>query len=191
MRVEITYPPVEKRRERRRRVLDWTKRALLLSAYGCLAVNLAVGGRAWSIVAVLSLYMVWTLLLSPSLVEYNRISQFIKWMACACILLAAIDLLLSPGWAVTVVPLVCFGALVVSGVLFFTDLERQKQNMLPMLLLIALAVVGAVVGLCVRRGANNWAFLLMGGTGLVLLAACGVTLGRDFLRELRKRFHVK
>ena len=78
-----------------------------------------------------------------------------------------------------------------SGVLFFTDLERQKQNMQPMLLLIILSLIGSGVGLPVWQEESRWALAVMGMVALVLLIACIATLGSDFLRELKRRFHVK
>ena len=101
---------------------------MLAAAIASVLVNWATGGKAWSLIVLMSLYMVWTLVLSPDLVEYNRISQFIKLITCTCILLTLIDVFLISGWAVIVVPIVGFGGLIVAGILFLTDLERQKQN---------------------------------------------------------------
>ncbi len=191
MRVNITYPAVDRRvwaRERLLRIVRWP---LLFAAYICPIVNLVTGGKAWSLIVLMSLYMVWTLVLSPALVEYNRISQLIRFISCSCILLILIDLFLAPGWAVEVVPIVCYCGLFLSGVLFFTDLERQKQNMLPMLLLIAVCLVGAVVGLCLWHEESRWALAVMGAFAFALLFACVVVLGRDFTRELKRRFHIR
>lgn len=191
MKLKITYPPVEARKLRRGKILRALRWLVLFAAMLCPALNLAVGGKAWSLIVLMSLYMVWTLALSPALVEYNRISQMIRLIACSCVLLAMIDVFLSPGWAVEAVPIVCSCGLAVSGVLFFTDLERQKQNMLPMLLLIFFALAGSVIGLCLWHGENRWALAVMGIVAVFLLAACAAALGGDFLRELRRRFHIK
>ena len=139
----------------------------------------------------MALYMLWTLVLSPDLVEYNRISQFIKTIVCTCILLTLIDVFLAPGWAIEVVPIVCFTGLAVAGILFFTDLERQKQNMLPMLLLILFAIAGSVIGLSLWHEESRWALAVMGVFAVCLLFACMVSLGSEFLRELKRRFHTK
>lgn len=191
MRLKITYPTVKRSSLRLKKLLAFIRWAVVFSGYICVIMNLVTGGKAWSAVVVMSLYTVWTLVLSPDLVEYNRISQFIKLITCSCILLTLIDVFLSPGWAIEVVPIVCFCGLTVAGVLFFTDLERQKQNMLPMLLLIFFSLIGAVVGLCVWHEESRWALAVMGAFALALLIACAVTLGSDFVRELQRRFHVK
>lgn len=191
MKVEITYPPVPRRSLRHKKALGAVKWLCFFAACICPAINIATGGKAWSVIVLMSLYMLWTLVLSPDLVEYNRISQFIKLIACSCVLLALIDVFLAPGWAIEVVPIVCFCGLSISGVLFFTDLERQKQNMRPMLGLTVIALLGSVVGLCVWHEESNWALVVMGVIAFVLLVACIATLGNDFLRELKRRFHVQ
>ncbi len=84
-----------------------------------------------------------------------------------------------------------FGGLVIAGTLLFSDLERQKQNMLPLLLLIFIAIVASVIGLSVWYDRGRWAFWVMGAVAIVLLIACGIILGGEFLRELKRRFHIK
>ncbi len=191
MKLSITYPALGKRRLQRRKLLSIIRWPLGFAALICPVLNLVTGGKAWSLIVLMSIYMFWTLILSPDLVEYNRISQSIKLIACTCILLTLIDVLLAPGWAIEVVPIVCFCGLTVSGILFFTDLERQKQNMLPMLLLIFFAMAGAGIGLCLWHEESRWALAVMGTFAFILLIACAAALGRDFIRELQKRFHTK
>ncbi len=191
MKIEITYPAVEKKTLQRRKILRIARIPFTLAAIACPIVNLFTGGKAWSLIVLMSLYFAWTLLVSPDLVEYNRISQTVKLTVNSSILLALIDIFLSPGWAIEVVPIVCFAGLIVSGVLFFTNLERQKQNMLPMLLMIFVTQLGAIIGLSIYHEAKRWALIVMGVLSFALLAACIIALGRDFLRELQKRFHVK
>lgn len=190
MNVKITYPIISKRKVQRNRYLEIVRWPMLAAAIASVLVNWATGGKAWSLIVLMSLYMVWTLVLSPDLVEYNRISQFIKLITCTCILLTLIDVFLISGWAVIVVPIVGFGGLIVAGILFLTDLERQKQNMRPMLELIFLCLIGSIVGLQVWHGRGRWTMIVMGATALVLLIVSIIVLGEDFPRELKRRFHV-
>lgn len=190
MKIKITYPTVEKPRLKTDRFLRMTKWVLLLAAILCPIINIAVQGKAWSLIVLMSIYTVWTLVLSPDLVEYNRISQSIKLITCSCILLCLIDYFLVPGWAIEVVPIVCFCGLATSGVMFFTDIDRQKQNMLPILLLIFLAIAGSIIGLCLWHGEGRWSLIVMGNVAVFLLIVCIVALRKDFLRELQRRFHV-
>lgn len=191
MKIEPAYPPISRRGFQRRRLVKTVRWPVLLAAYTCPVVNLCIGGKAWSVIVLMALYMLWTLVLSPDLVEYNRISQPIKLITCSCVLLALIDQLLAPGWAILVVPLVCFAGLLVSSILFFTDLQRQKQNMLPMLLLAVMALLGAAVGLSVWHGEGRWTLAVMGSFSLALLITCVLILGREFTRELHRRFHTR
>ncbi len=191
MDVKITYPAVARKKLRRIHFLAFARWPVLIAGIICPVVNLVTGGKAWSVIVWMSLYMVWTLLLSPDLVEYNRISQFIKLITCTCVLLTLIDVFLVSGWAVEVVPIVSYCGLIISGVLFFTDLERQKQNMRPMLVLILLSLIGSAVGLSLWQEESRWALAVMGAIALILLIICAAVLGPDFLRELKHRFHTK
>ncbi len=191
MKVKITYPAIAKRKLQRKKLLNILRWPFLGAAVTCPIVNLAIGGKAWSVIVLMGLYMVWRLVFAVDLVEYNRISQFTKLVLSSCVMLALIDYFLASGWAILVIPIVCFGGLVVAGTLFFTDFRRQKQNMMPMLTLIFLAMVGSSLGLSLWHGRGRWAMIVMGGLALALLIACIASTGRDFLRELKRRFHTK
>lgn len=191
MKVEITYPPVEKRKQRKKKLIKAAGWVMVLAALVCPVVNMAVGGKAWSLIVLMGLYMLWTLVLSPDLVEYNRISQFIKFLLSSCIMLIIIELVIVPGWALFVVPIVGFCGLIVCAALFFSDMVKQKQNMLPMLNLIFFAGLGSAAGLLWGGEAVSWPLAVMGILSIALLIACIAVLGRDFLREFKKRFHTK
>lgn len=191
MKTEMIYPLRNKRKIQRCDVIAAAKWPFLLAAYICPIVNIAVGGLAWSIIVLWSLWIAWSLIVSPAMIEYNRISQVIKLVTYSCILLILIDVLLSPGWAVLVVPIVCFSGLVLSAVLFFTDFDRQKQNIMPMLLLVILSIISAVVGLILWNDEKSWPFVVMGALAFAILAVCFMTLRSDFIRILKKRFHTK
>ena len=189
MDIKITYPPVSKRQKRLAILTEILRWLALIACIVCPVVNLCIGGKAWSIVVIMGLYMLWTLVLSPDLVEYNRISQFIKLILCACVLMGLIDYFLAPGWALDVICIVAFGALIVCAILFFSDLQRQKQNMMPMLTLILLCLIGCATGVGIWREQAGWSIFVMGGIALALLIACIFVLGKDFVRELKRRFH--
>ena len=191
MKIKLTYPPVEKKRHQRSKLLAILRWPVLVISVVCPIIDWQTGMNGWSLVVLMSLYTAWTLVIAPDLVEYNRISQTIKIIVCTCILLVLIDVFLAPGWAVTVVPLVCSGGLVISGLLFYTDLNKQKQNMLPMLLLIAVALPGAVAGLQIWHGKGRWALLVLALCSFALLCSLIITLGSGFTQELKKRFQTR
>lgn len=189
MKIKITYPKVAKSKLERKKLIAITKWPIIIAVVTCPIVNIAVGGKAWSLVVLWSIYMLWTLVISPDLVEYNRISQFVKLITLTSILLTIIDLCLAPGWAIQVVSILNFSALFVAGVLFFTDLERQKQNMMPLLFIIFYSIVTAVIGLSLYHEEDNWALAVMGGVALLLLISMMIVLKVTFINEFKKRFH--
>lgn len=189
MKIKITYPKVAKCKLERKKLIAITKWPIIIAIVTCPIVNIAVGGKAWSLVVLWSIYMLWTLVISPDLVEYNRISQFVKLITLTSILLTIIDLCLAPGWAIEVVSILNFSALFVAGILFFTDLERQKQNMMPLLFIIFYSIVTAVIGLSLYHEEDNWALAVMGGVALLLLISMMIVLKGPFINEFKKRFH--
>ena len=191
MKVKSTYPRISKQKLRLVELRYWFRWPLSLAVYMCPIVNLIVGGKAWSIVVLWALWILWTLVFSPSLVEYNRISQFVKFVAYGSILLILIDVLLSPGWAREIVTLVFFGGLIITGVLFFTDLEKQKQIMMPMLWMIFISFLGVIASLIFWINESGWPLIVMASIAIALLVASIAVLRRGFIRELKKRFHTK
>ncbi len=191
MDIKIIYPHIKKASLLRKRITYTAEWLVLLAAFVCPIVNLAVGGKAWSVIVVMSLYIVHTLILSTDLVEYNRISQSIKFVFLVCILLILIDLYLYPGWADFVTAIINCVMLFVAGVLFFTDFKKQKKNMLPMLWLIAISLIRSIIGICLADGGKQEAFIVMCTFSSILLLLFIITLRKDLLRELQCRFHTR
>ena len=105
--------------------------------------------------------------------------------------MALIDIFLVSGWALDVISIVSFASVIISGILFFTDFNRQKQNMLPMFYLIIIALIWSMVGLFSALEVMSWPLIVLGGVTLLLLAVIIITLRGDFVRELKCRFHLK
>ena len=191
MNVKHTYPPVKQGSKNRRRMLSVVRWPFLLAAAASLIVNLAVAGPLWGVIAVLVLYIVWTMILSPDLVEYNRVSQSIKIVAWVSILLALIDILIVHSFSLFVIPIVCFSGLVVSIVLFFTDLRKQKHNMLPLILFEVVSMIGSGIVLCLWKSPYNWPYIVLLSLSAVGFLAKVIVLGKDFKIELERRFHIQ
>ena len=191
MQIKNTYPTVKRGSKNRRLMLSILRWPFLSVAAACIIINIAIAGPLWGIIAVLVLYIVWTLILSPDLVEYNRMSQSIKIVAWVSILLALIDVLLVHNFALFVIPIVCFSGLVVSIVLFFTDLQRQKHNMLPLILFEIVSAIGSGIVLCLWKSPNNWPYIVLLPLSILSFLAMVIVLGQDFKIELQRRFHIK
>lgn len=192
MKIDVTYPPFPKQKLLRTRLIRVMRGPFLFAAFLCPLLNLFTGGAAWSVIVLWSLWMVWSMFIAPSLVEYNLISRLIKLISESCVLLLLIDMLLSPGFAVEVVPIVCFCGLIAAGILFFSDPERQQQNMMPMLMLCGVSLLCAIVGLAVWwRQENAWALLVMGVLAVSLVVACFLKLGAGLVRNMKKYFATK
>lgn len=191
MNIKNTYPSANNKGSNRKKVLEYLRWPFILSAILSLLVNVIIGGIWWSVIVIAALYMIWHLFISTDLVEYNRISQFIKATIYSCVLMFLIDNFLIGGWALDVISIVSFASIIISGILFFTDLNRQKQNMLPILFLMFIAIVWCIVGLLSALELKSWSLIVLGSVTLFLLLAIIVTLRGDFIREIKCRLHIK
>ena len=191
MKIKITYPKVSPKIIKHQRLINFMKWPLLIAVVICPIINLSTGGKAWSLVVLMSIYMAWDLVISRDLVEYNRISQFVKFITLTSLLLITIDVFLAPGWALEAVPILIFSGLIVTSVLFFTDIERQKQNIFPFLFLILLSIFSSVIGLSFYHEKDSWPLTVMGIVALFLLITLSITLKENIINELKKGFSVK
>lgn len=191
MKIKITYPKVSPKIIKHQRLINFMKWPLLIAVVICPIINLITGGKAWSLVVLMSIYMVWDLVISRDLVEYNRISQFVKLITLTSLLLITIDVFLAPGWALDAVPILIFSGLIVTSVLFFTDIEKQKQNIFPFLFLILLSIFSSIIGLSFYHEKDSWPLIVMGAVALFLLITLSITLKENIINELKKGFSVK
>lgn len=191
MKIKITYPKVSPKIIKHQRLINFVKWPLLIAVVICPIINLITGGKAWSLVVLMSIYMAWDLVISRDLVEYNRISQFVKLITLTSLLLITIDVFLAPGWALEAVPILIFSGLIVTSVLFFTDIERQKQNIFPFLFLILLSIFSSIIGLSFYHEKDSWPLTVMGVVALFLLITLSITLKENIINELKKGFSVK
>lgn len=191
MKIKITYPKVSPKIIKHQRLINFMKWPLLIAVVICPIINLIIGGKAWSLVVLMSIYMAWDLVISRDLVEYNRISQFVKLITLTSLLLITIDVFLAPGWALEAVPILIFSGLIVTSVLFFTDIERQKQNIFPFLFLILLSIFSSIIGLSFYHEKDSWPLTVMGAVALFLLITLSITLKENIINELKKGFSVK
>lgn len=190
MMIKTTYPKVSKKIFQRRRILKILRWPFLLAVFIAPIINYLLGGALWSVLVVAGLYMFWHLLIQTDLIEYNRISQFIKFSIYSCIMILLIDLLFIGGWALEIISIINFVALVISAILLFTDFNRQKQNIMPIFSLIIIGLIWATVGL-ISMDIDNWILIVLAGLSVLLLITIIVILKEDFVRELKCRFHLK
>ena len=191
MKINIIYPSRSIKQFRRDRFLKIMRWPFLSIAYISPIVNLIFGGVWWSIIVIAGVLMIWNLFFEVDLIEYNRISQFTKFVIYSCVMLFLIDIILIPGWMIEVLSIVSFSSLIVAGTLFFSDIERQKQNMMPLFILISLNVIGTIFGLALDSGKFYWTYIVMGSISVALVLSCVIVLGKSFVRQIVKRFHIK
>lgn len=193
MKMLNTYPPAKKQKIQRSKIIEYARWPFLMTAIALPIINLLTGTPWWSVIAVFSLWIVWDMLFSPQLVEYNRISNTVKLITYTSILLLLIYFFLEPSWnqAVNVIAIVGFGGVTLLGILFFTNLHKQRHNLFPLLLFILVTVGFAIAALLIFRTKSSWEFITLLSTGVAFLVTTAIVLRKDLLREFHKRFHTK
>ena len=192
MHVKNTYPKITKVSRDRKRMLDVVRWPFLAIAIAAPIANLCIGGPFWCIIVILGLIIVWKMALSPDLVEFNRISQSIKVTVWSSILIAAVDFLFVHNrFAVFVIPIVCFAGLANCIILFFTNLETQKHNMLPLINFIFVSIIGSSITLYFYHSKENWPLIVLFSLSVLSLVSLIIVLGQEFKIEMKRRFHIK
>ena len=189
MQIKITYPKPQKKKSHRGLVIEIGRNLFLLAAVLCAAINIWAGGKAWSVIVIWALYMAWSLLVHPDMIEYNRISQFTKAIVQSCIMLVLIDVFITSGWAANVVSIICFGSLIAVCLLLYTDFERQRHNLLPIILFSILSLIVTAVLVIISKGKVSWQVLVTFVLSFTVLAVCVKTMGWNIKSELKKMFH--
>ena len=192
MKVKNTYPPASKKgKVDLSTVIKWAKWPFIIAVIATPVINLILGGQAWSLVALWGLFMLWSFTISPQLVEYNRLSNVAKLVTYSAILLVIIKYTIAPTMDISVIVLVGAGGLVLLGILFFSNLRRQKQNVFPLLLFIVMSVILGVVAIIIWRGKTSWPYIVFASIAIGFLLTIAIVLREDLLNEIKKRFHTK
>lgn len=189
MKIKNTYPADQKvfSRSRMTKILRWP---FLAAAFACIVVNVCVGGKAWSAVVCWGLYGAWNNVIALDMVGYNRLEQSVKGFMQLCVLLLLIDVCLAPGKLQLVFPILAFSVLIVLAALFFSDLRRQKRNVMPMLLLSLGLLILCTVGAWIWD-AWHWTVIVLASVSFTLTMVCIAVLGEALVKEARKYFHLR
>lgn len=187
--VTITYPKLRKKIINEHRIKSIFFWSFLLIGLACGIVNLCVGGKAWSVVVIWSLRLIWSCTITRPLVENHWMGRTTHFIVSICALLVLIDVLLAPGWAGFVVPIIGFGLLIALAAIFFSNLPRRRQNVLVM---FWVSLAGIAAFLCAVFGwiSLNWPMIVLGSVAPSMLIASIAVLRRQFFIELGKRFHI-
>ena len=141
MNVKVVYPAKNIRHDIRRAAIYWAKPAFILAAIISAVVNILVKGSAWSVIVIWSLWMIWSFVFTPTLIEHNRTSIAVKSSIHVTILIVIIYMIY-PSWpGIEVASLVVVGGLIITAILFFSNVSRQKQNVFPLLIFIIIAII--------------------------------------------------
>ncbi|MBP5092361.1 MAG: hypothetical protein J6328_07435 [Bacilli bacterium] len=163
----------------------------LISAPICVLVNVFYGSTQWSIIVVLAEYFIWASFLNPAPYNLNLISQFIKLLISILILLIAVEVFIRGGWGLFVIPIVCWGGLIVIGVLFLSDFRRQKHQSIPFLLFILICLAFGISGIFASFAETKWVYIVLASVALAWLIVCIVLLNKTIVSDFKKKINTR
>ncbi len=192
MNIKVVYPAKNIRRDLRRNAIYWAKWPFLFAAIASLITNIFVGAPYWSAIVIWGLWMAWSLIFTPTLIEYNRTSIAVKASINTTILIVIIYLVF-PLWpGIEVASLVVGGGLILTATLFFSNISKQKQNFFPLLIFLIIAVIFAGVALFFRREEPlGWAMIVAIALAGAIFLSTAIIIRINFFREIKKRFLLK
>ena len=156
----------------------------------CPVVNYYTGGKAWSVIADVSMIFFWMEFLAPDILENNAIRQVFRVGTFAIVINTLIGLLLSPGWLGFVLPIIGFSTLIISVILFLSNLERHRNCIMPLLLETLMALAGFFVANAVEE-TLNWPIITLGALSFTIAILGLIVFHNDIWTELKKRLHIK
>ena len=170
-----------------KRLLKWI---MVLGIVTCPIVNHLTGGPLWSVVADVAMVFFWIEVLSPDVLENNMLRQVFKLGSFAIIETTLIGIFLSPGWLGFVLPIIGFGILLISVLLFVINLDKHRNCIMPLILETLIALVAFIVMVNITEQLN-WPMITLGAVSSFVAFTGLVIFHKDIWVELRKRLHIK
>lgn len=189
MNVNVVYPKRSIRRDVRRAFIYYGKWIFLLAGIISLVVNHIYHAFWWSPIVIWSLWSLWQLIFNPTLIGHNRTSIAVK-ASFNITILVGIIYVVYPTWpGIEVAAMVVGTGLIISAVLFFSNISRQKQNVLPFLIFILITIVFASIALAFRRNEPLvWAIIVALSVAVAIFLSTIIILRINYFKELKKRF---
>lgn len=192
MQINITYPPKKRARKFWKMCCFIFNICFVIAIISLPIINIWAGGKPWCVIALFGTYIIWSLLISPSLYELNRTYLSIKTFMDILLLLLGINLLLTDGnWGLFVIPIVSFAGLTICTILFFSDFNRQKHNAVPFVFITILCFVAGMIGMFNDLVTEKWVFVVLASLSLVTFVICTIFLRKSFFKDLKKQLNTK
>lgn len=161
----------------------------VVSAIVCVIVNILTKGKPWSIIVLWTLFALWQLIFSLTLMEFSIFAHATKSIFFVLVLLWLIDHFLVSGWAATVMPIVAFVSLFVMIIIFYALYSRKEKHLLSVLWLGLISLVLMPFGFA--DGNINWIPFSFSLASLVIFSILLITDAKNILHELKVRFRAK
>ncbi|MFC2822228.1 MAG: DUF6320 domain-containing protein [Sphaerochaeta sp.] len=162
---------------------------MIMALITCPFVNYLTGGPLWSVLVIWGIIFFWRMFLSPDIIEFSSIGTVFQISYFTMVGLTLINVLFSFSWLGFVLPVVGFGTLIISVILFASNLDMNRNNIMPLIWETLLALIAFFI----VRGVTdtlNWPMIVMGSTASLMTVFGLIAFHRNIWHELKKRFHM-
>ena len=184
--IKICYPIP------RRRLLDLVKlrraalRLLLAAGGACVLVNICTGGSAWSLIVLVSMWLLWSNLLARPLVEDSLQERISRLMLGVCLLVLTVELLYGGSYTGIVLPVLLGSTLTALALIFWLG---RRQSLMPLLRLLVLAALDMLVSAFGLLPLNLPSAIVLACLGLAAALPALFADRRRLVYELKKLLH--
>lgn len=181
------YPAKMKRAGRLAVLRRWTFWGLVFGCALSVFINLLTTEFPWSLYVVLGSYVFYTGMISRSTVDASLLSRLLMNVISGCAILLLAEYLGSAQWATrTAVPMVLFGGVLSSALLYLGGIAAQRVYLTPFALMVFVGLWFPFFALD-SLGFWSWANITLLATSLGVLLVSIIFFHRPILRELNKK----
>lgn len=187
--IKTNYPERSKKSDYLNTIKTTVGWLLFIAAFACPVINYLTGGKAWSVVVLWGLFIIYKGVIAPEVFEATPLRLIFNWSIYIMVMLVLIGIFLAPGWLGFILPIVGFSSLLISAAVLFLDNRKQKKQAAPFVAGVVLALISFVI-ILYSGYPLNWPIIVLGSLSVFLLIIYIAAFGKDLFYELRKRFHI-
>ena len=189
MIIENDYPKIKKKVSKYLLVRNIILIVFALSFIISLIVNLAIGGKLWSIYVLFAELIFYFAFLNKPLIDNALIKRVSILLGIIIAYLYIIDKINNTDWSYIVIDILAFSLLIIQLVFFFIDYEYHKNKIIILFLTSVFSCLFCLLAI-IKVIPINWAVIVIGSIGLFTLIILFTFYLKTTLLEIKKYFNL-
>ena len=190
MIIDNDYPKIKKRVSKFLLIRKIILIIFLIAFITCLIVNLATGGRLWSMYVLFGELVFYYAFLNKPLIDNVLTKRILVLVIIIIGYLYTIDKINETNWSSLVIEVISFSFLILQLIIFFSNYEYHKNKIILMFFTSIFSCIGCLLGI-IGLYPINWALIVIGSIGLFNLVILCTYYFKTTTLELKKYFSLK